>query len=94
MNNGSGDTAFGMDDAAIIAMTVGIIVFVFHQFRIGEASGKGDWIKRSEQPRRFAIMMGCYVIIAAVFVLVSAGDIYARIATCRDRAEWVGHTAI
>jgi len=79
MNMGSGDSGFNGGDLGLIFVTMGIIPFVIYQFRVGEASGKGGWVKKSEHPKRFAFMMGGWIFLAILFVIVSMVDIYARI---------------
>lgn len=66
-------------DIAVVVMAVLAIWFVFYQFKIGEVSGKGGWVKRSEHPRWFKVGMACYIFLAVVFTLVAIMDIYARV---------------
>ena len=73
------NTQFNFDDVVGIGMAVFVIWFVVHQFKTGEASGRGGSVKRNEQPRRFKFMMACYVFLAVLFTLVALLDVYARI---------------
>ena len=90
MDTSCSNTEFNLADAAVIAMAVWAIWFVFHQFKIGEASGRGGWVKRSQHPRQFKFMMGCYIFLAFIFTLVAMMDVYARIHHLPRCAEPIG----
>jgi hypothetical protein len=77
------DVTFAVAATVLAVFTIHFVIF---QFRMGQASGRGGWVKRSEQPRQFKLMMGCWTLLAVIFTLVAILGIYARIhhfPTCR-----------
>lgn len=73
------NTGVNFADVAIALMVGWAIWFVFHQFKIGESSGKGGWVKKSEHPGRFKFLMSAWILLAIVFTLVAIMDVYARV---------------